>query len=182
MSDTKPQGARKIAGITVLILAGCVLLGGIYFAGTDQSNQASAQKKKINKEISDAVSYGQAGDYKRALALLKQITDKHPKNTDGLYNYGVALRGVQSYAAADKVFQRLLEINPKDYEAIAERANLAVLQNDIEAGFDFLEQIPRGEGQLILRLRTDPQWKELERHPRMAKIRSLQGLTKLNYQ
>ena len=182
MNDTTPQSNRKIAGISFVALAFLVLFAGVYFATQGTLNNATAEKKRVNIEIKNAVSYGQGGDYERALVLLKDIVAKHPENVDALYNYGIALRGVRHLTEADKVFQRLLEKNPSDYEAWAERANLAVLQNDLETAFDYLEKIPRGEGQLILRLRTDPQWKELEKHPRMNKIRSLQGLTKLNYE
>jgi len=182
LSDVKSENPRKIAGVAFLVLAFFVLCVGVYFVSQGKSDDIAQERERINKEIKDAVSYGQSGDYERAVALLKELVTKHPKNSDALYNYGVALRSVRKLSDADQVFQDLLEINSKDYEAWAERANLAVLENNLETAFDYLEKIPRGEGQLILRLRTDPQWQALEKHPRMNKIRSLQGLTKLNYQ
>ena len=172
---------RKFLVVIFVFLAVAALGYGMYSIAVNSSSSKQAEELTTNQAIIEAVEYGKSGDYKRALALLREIVKTNPKNTAALYNYGTALRGVGQLKNADETFQRLLAISPQDYEAWAERANIAVLQNDLETAFDYLEKIPRGKGQLILRLRSDPQWIELKRHPRMQKIRAQQGLEKLRY-
>jgi tetratricopeptide (TPR) repeat protein len=172
---------RKVLGTLFVLLAMGVLGYGVYSITVNNSSSKQVEQLTTNQAIIEAVEYGKSGDYKRALALLREIVKTNPKNTAALYNYGTALRGVGQLKKADETFQKLLEVSAQDYEAWAERASIAVLQNDLETGFDYLEKIPRGKGQLILRLRSDPQWIELKTHPRMKKIRAQQGLEKLTY-
>ena len=135
----------------------------------------------VAKQVTRAIALGQDGKFREALQILENVLKTHPENIDALFNYGLVLRSVNRINESDKAFQKILEIKPEDFEAWAERANLAVLQNDLDRAFDYLEKIPAGKGRLILRLRVDEHWKKLKTHPRMEKIRAIQGLSNRDY-
>jgi len=181
MTEVSEISSRKAAGIGLLLLAIGLLTYGVYALTIGQQRQQTEESGRLNRQISEAVSIGKSGDYKRAVTMLREIVKTHPKNVDALYNYGTALRAINDLDSADKVFQNLLLLSPEDYEAWVERASVAVLKGDIETAFDFLEKVPRGKGNLILRLRSDPKWKEFSEHPRMKKVQAIQGLTTLTY-
>jgi tetratricopeptide (TPR) repeat protein len=170
----KIGGQKKILALAAVSLA----IGIVVFGGFEDKDEA---RKKRNHRISAAIELGASGEYKRAVVLLGGIVDEFPEDTVALYNYGTALRAIKELTKADAVFQSLLLLSPDDHEAWVERASIAVLQNDLDRAFDFLDKVPRGKGNLILRLRSDPKWKEFESHPRMKKVRAQQGLNSLKY-
>ena len=174
------SGTRKVVGIGILSAAVILLLGGGAFLMSQGATGKSSQSV-VAKEVAKAISLGQEGNFPDALKILERVVENHPDNTDALFNYGLALRSVNKLDESDKAFQKILQLKPDDFEAWAERANLAVLQNDLNRAFDYLEKIPAGKGRLILRLRVDEHWQNLRKHPRMEKIRAIQGLSTLDY-
>ena len=181
MTETEQSSnTQKVLGLAVLTIAVLLLLGGGIFL-LNQGTGGASSNSSVSKRVSEAIALGQNGDFPSALKILEDVVEKHPDNTDALFNYGLALRSVERLKDSDAAFQKILELKPDDFEAWAERANLAVLANDVDRAFDYLEKIPAGKGRLILRLRVDKHWQNLRKHPRMEKIRAIQGLSNLDY-
>ena len=174
------SGTRKVVGIIILSVAVLLLLGGGAFLVSQGANGSSSDSV-VAKKVTSAIALGQDGKFQEALKILENVVKTHPDNIDALFNYGLVLRSVNRINDSDKAFQKILELKPDDFEAWAERASLAVLQNDLDRAFDYLEKIPAGEGRLILRLRVDEHWKNLKEHPRMEKVRAIQGLSNRDY-
>ncbi len=70
----------------------------------------------------------QAGDYTAAGTALERLEDDDQLLAYGLFNLGVALRGVEDYAGAEQVFSQLAELEAETDESrdLVERAKLAL--------------------------------------------------------
>ena len=61
------------------------------------------------------------GHPKAAIPLFKKIVKQDPKNTDALYNQGLALNQLRKYQDAITCFDKVIEIDPKYVSAINNR-------------------------------------------------------------
>jgi tetratricopeptide (TPR) repeat protein len=145
-------------------------------AEPDHGTPPEIEPATVSEQIMAAIRIGEEGDMEAAAEILAVIVRGNPENADALFNLGIALGALERHADADKVFARILELNPKDWEATAERAGLQIAQGKIDDAFAMMDQIPAGEGRLSLRLDEDPRWKGVRNDPRLTALRSKHGL------
>lgn len=167
------EGGGRHPIIGGVLLAGA--LGLLVYLGVTATRTQTAERE-VKEAIVRAIEAGRDGEIEKAEFLLGDIVRKHPKNTDALFNYGVALVGLNKLDAADAVFVRILALDDKDYEALAERAGIAAEQDRIVEAFDFADNIPKGEGGLSDRLLNDGRWADLQDHPRMLALKRKHAL------
>jgi Flp pilus assembly protein TadD len=129
----------------------------------------------IAESINLAIDRGRAGDVEGAAAALAELAEKHPDRADVHFNHGVALEALERWAEADAAFLRVLKLEPEDYEAIAERATIALSRGEVEAAAKLLESVPIGRGRLRERLSRHPTWIEHANHPDVARLRERHG-------
>lgn len=128
----------------------------------------------VSAEIMEAVMMGEGGNIEGAAKKLREISERHPDNTDALFNLGIALTGLERFDEADRVFQQVLEKEPEDYEAVAERATILLAQGKVEQALALAENIPPGEGRLGLRLEYHERWATLK-GDRVAALKKKHG-------
>jgi hypothetical protein len=116
------------------------------------------------------------GDYPTVIQRLEQLIEKHP-NEPGLYlNLGIAQRAAEKLDDADRTFAKVLEMDPNDYDAMAERANIQKEKGNLDAAIDILEKIPPRGGRVDVRLRDDPLWFDVGDNPRVKALRQKHGI------
>ena len=71
-----------------------------------------ASKEKTEDLLYQAMSFMEKRQPKSAIPLFKKIVKQDPKNTDALYNQGLALNQLRKYQDAITCFDKVLEINP----------------------------------------------------------------------
>ncbi|MCC7380239.1 MAG: tetratricopeptide repeat protein [Deltaproteobacteria bacterium] len=128
------------------------------------------------EQIVEAIELGQSGDLEGAVRILDGIVKADPNNLEARYNLGIALAGMDRLDEADFAFARLLEKDPQDWEAIAERAAIRAVRGQTADAFKLLDQIPAGQGGLTTRLDSDPRWVPHGQDERMNPIRARHGL------
>ena len=95
-----------------LALAG-VLAGafatGVWAAGSSSSSSTLSVADSLDK----AESAIEAGNYKDAIPILKDVVDQDPENADA-YNYlGFAYRNLDNYGRSKSYYDQALDIDPK---------------------------------------------------------------------
>lgn len=156
-------------------------IGGIGYGGY-VATQASkeAQKVQIQEDVKEkmieAIRAANRGRFAEAARMLEGLQKQHPTSNSIALNLGIAYSALEMYDDADAQFRAVLERNPKDYDAIAERAVMKALQGDEPAGLELLETIPVGEGQLDKRLVADPVWLQAEDQARVKALKDKHGV------
>jgi tetratricopeptide (TPR) repeat protein len=163
------------AGTFLIVVAGGI---GLFARAGIQSgahHEKEAVRAKLNQELDEVLNIARQEDYETAIQRLEKMIDDHP-DMPGLYlNLGIAQRAANKLDDADRTFARVLELDPSDYDAMAERANIQKEKGNLEAALDILEKIPEGEGRLYLRLKEDPLWIEVAENPRMKALKEKHG-------
>jgi tetratricopeptide (TPR) repeat protein len=167
---------HPVMAFAFLGLMGTAVFGLATWRTMSPAPQKGGGGGDLEAQIIEAVGLGEAGQVEEAAIRLAKITDEHPDNVDALFNYGVALTGLEQYDEADRVFRRVLELDPKDYDVVAERASLKIDQDKVDEAIQIAGTIPRGEGRMPLRLDHDPRWAGLRDDPRVMELRKKHGL------
>lgn len=179
MSDSHTHD-HPIAGYTFLLLVAVGLAFGSKAAIQHSAEAHEAQKAAAieaeKQRVKDAVAVGQAGDYARAEQLLEALSHERPDDADILFNLGISKAAQEKDDDADKLFARVLELDPKDFDAVAERAGIKRRKNLLDETFILLDKIPVGEGHLKERLMRDPLWADLMNEPRMIELAKKHGV------
>ena len=93
-----------------------------------------AAKEKTEDLLYQAMSFMEKKQPKSAIPLFKKITKQDPKNTDALYNHGIALNQLKKYQDAITCFDKVLDIDPKYIAAVNNRGiSLAEMGNTDDA-------------------------------------------------
>ena len=163
------------------IVGAVFIVAGLAVAGAAAYGFAKAKRERVATEITEAIDTGRNGDVEGAVARLAKVVEENPENTDALFNYGVGLSGLERIDEADAVFAKILELNPSDWGAVAERATIQSVKGDMDQAYTLLESIPEGLGRIRERLNTDPIWREHSKDDRMRALRAKHGLTSLGY-
>jgi Flp pilus assembly protein TadD len=177
-----PTRSHPFASYGFLLLAAFAILSlaqlGIEHAATvaDHHEAHRADVSQVSHDIMSAVRLGQTGNYLGAAQLLARIVQEHPNNVDAIFNLGVALSAAERYDDAEAAFMRIEELDPKDFNAVAEHAGVKKAQGDERAALSLLESIPAGEGNMKARLAEDPRWDSLKENPRMQALRKKHGV------
>lgn len=164
------------AGVWLILVVGG--LGFLAKNGMEKSaeHREKEEKQQINEELSKIIALGQGGKMKQAIEGLKELVVKHPEEP-GLYlNLGVAHRAAGHLEEAEAAFEKTLELDPKDYDAMAERASILLEREKKEEAITLMEKIPQNEGRLRQRLRDDPAWARLAKEPRVKALREKHGV------
>jgi tetratricopeptide (TPR) repeat protein len=166
------------------IAAGAWLLlvvGGIGFLATSglksgAEHERDAAKSELNKELEEIIEAGRRGEYDVAIKGLEAMIVKYPKEPSIYLNLGIAQRAADKLDDADKTFAKVLELDPSDYDAIAERANILREKGDLEGAVAMMDKIPAGAGRVNMRLRDDPLWLEVAEDPKVKALRQKHGV------
>lgn len=156
-------------------------VGGIGYLGytkTIETRHAAQQsaKEQTKANMMKAIQAANSGQFAEAARMLEALQAEHPTSTSITLNLGIAYSALEMFAEADAQFEKVLEENPKDWDAVAERAKLKALQGDEAAGIAALEGIPEGEGQLDKRLVADPVWLQAKDQVRLQALRKKHGV------
>lgn len=109
-----------------------------------------------------------------------------PTNVDALFNLGIALVAQDKNDEADATFAKLLSVKPEDWDAVAERAGLAMRRatktssvadpKEVDVALGMLGSIPVGKGNIAERLVRDPLWADLIGDERLIKLFDKHGV------
>ena len=130
----------------------------------------------IRTTMRDAIMLGRQGDLGGAEHALATLAEKYPDHGAIWYNLGIARMGLENTDGAIEAFDKAVEVDPEDWDAVAELATLALEKGEASVGFDKLETIPPGQGRMQARLLRDPRWKDHAEAPRMKALRTKHGI------
>ena len=164
------------AGVFLIVVASGIGTLASYGLQAGHDHERKAVKVELNKQLDDILDIARSGDYDTVIQRLEKMIEEHPSET-GLYlNLGIAQRAAEKYDDADSTFAKVLEMDPNDYDALAERANIQKEKGNVDAAFDLLDKIPPRAGRIDVRLRDDPLWIDVADHPRMKDLRIKHGI------
>ncbi len=157
------------AGAWTLLVAGGIGFGAV--TGFKKSRHAT-----MKEEVAKVIALGKAGRLLDAEEAFQGLAVRYPDEPSVWLNLGIAQRGLHRLPEAAKTFARVNELDPQDYDALAERASIQKLSGDVEGALTFLEEIPAGEGRVRIRLLRDRIWQDISGNPRMQALRAKHGL------
>jgi len=96
---------------TCLIVAAALMGSGATYASGSYGGGLSAEGNP-QQEFKKAVEYINAGDYTRAISLLKRIDRAAPKNADVLNYLGYSYRKAGDQDNGLKYYQKALDVDP----------------------------------------------------------------------
>jgi tetratricopeptide (TPR) repeat protein len=135
-----------------------------------QEAEKVAHDAKIQEVMRAAVMAVQSENFDDAIKLLSQLAEQEPKDAAVWLNLGIAQRAAERWDDADASFQKVLAINPEDFDAVAERATVKKVKGDIEGALTLFESIPISEGRMLERLAYDPTFADLDKNERFQKL------------
>jgi len=121
---------------------GHLALGFAYYYGDRDYNRALAEFEIARRDLpNEAQAYMAIGAIQRrqgkwteSIANFEKAVALDPKNAGFLYNLGFTYVGLKQYEAADKMFDRALEVAPQSFSSRALKAVIALLwKGDVEA-------------------------------------------------
>ena len=121
---------------------GHLALGFAYYYGDRDYDRALAEFKIARRDLpNEAQAYMAIGAIQRrqgkwteSIANFEKAVALDPKNAGFLYNLGFTYVGLKQYEAADKMFDRALEVAPQSFSSRALKAVIAILwKGDVEA-------------------------------------------------
>lgn len=133
-----------------------------------EANRARAEA--IQGQIRAAVMAAERDELPLAIEMLKKAADQWPDSTGLWLNLGIAQRGAEQWDEAEKSFNRVLVLDAKDWDAVAELGTIRVVKQDLDGAFGFFDKIPVGEGRMTERLAYDPTFAQLDADPRFVAL------------
>jgi tetratricopeptide (TPR) repeat protein len=164
---------HTIAGYGFLFVVACAIGFGAK-AGIQHSRRVA-----LVQRIQEAEKYAAGGDTRKAVATLREVLYDSPNNVTVLFNLALAHLELNEDDEADAALQRVLAIDPQDYEATAVHALILKREGKVEEALSTLEKVPVGKGRVRDLLQTDPSWEDLDGNLRMNELRKKHGLPPL---
>jgi len=121
---------------------GHLALGFVYYYGDRDYQRALAEFEIAKRDLpNNAQAYmaigaiqRRQGKWKESIANSEKSVALDPKNAGFLYNLGFSYVALRQYEAADKMFDRALEVAPDSFSSRALKAVIAILwKGDVEA-------------------------------------------------
>jgi TolB-like protein/Tfp pilus assembly protein PilF len=121
---------------------GHLALGFAYYYGDRDYDRALAEFEIARRDLpNDAQAYMAIGAIQRrqgkwteSIANFEKAVALDPKNAGFLYNLGFTYVAIKQYEAADKMFDRALEVAPQSFSSRALKGVIAILwKGDVEA-------------------------------------------------
>jgi tetratricopeptide (TPR) repeat protein len=144
------------------------LVGALLFFAAKAGLEASHHAKMIH-DLEAATLIGDQGHLERSETMVAEIVREYPDRSEAYYVHGIVLFRLGKLDEADKAFMRALELDPKDWESVAERATIKKIRGDVDGAVSMLESIPGGEGHVFERMR-DEVWLDVRGDERMVKV------------
>jgi tetratricopeptide (TPR) repeat protein len=164
------------ASIAFLVLAGGVASAAYYgVKGATSNRDAAASESSLRHQLQVAIGLAKMEKFESAQELLAAMIEQHPEVGALWHNYGLVLSATSDLENAERAFDRARMLEPDNWDAVAELANLRRLNGDLDGALDLLDRIPVGAGRLTARLRLDPLWKGI-RDDRLAALREKHGV------
>lgn len=143
----------------------------------DAGTQAPLPERVVLREkLYSAIALSERGEHARALVVLEDLVEQHPRTTSLWLNLGIAQRAAGRLTEAARTFEKVLELDPEDYDAVAEKATVLKQEGRVDAAIAELERIPVRRGRIGERLAADPLWQDIAEDPRMRALRDKHGL------
>jgi len=154
---------HPIAGIAFLL----VVATGIFFLA--KSGIESSREEHKRETIRTAMHIAEAGDLPRASEMLQALAKQNPGSASALFFWASVEAEAEHYDLADQLYVRTLEIEPDDWEAMAERGWIALKRGDVDAALEMMMKIPGGKGHLEERMQ-DAEWMALRSDSRLQPL------------
>lgn len=135
----------------------------------------SGRREALRQRIQEAAEIGDDGKLDQAAELLRSILRQHPSSAEAHFMLGVVLVSENQLDEADASFERALELEPTDWESLAERAVILKLKGQSTDALELLEKIPEGKGHLEERL-SEALWADLVDNQRFKALLGRHGL------
>lgn len=165
------------AFLVIVIGGGGTLIGRAVMNQIAERNaQATEQERNDVREIlKRAVERGQRGRYRETIQILEDAVPRYSHYSAIWLNLGIAQRAEGKLVDAARSFDRALQANPEDWDALAEMATVRKLQGRETDALGNLERIPSGRGRVRERLEADPAWAAADDAGRLAALRQKHG-------
>ncbi|MEL7367880.1 MAG: tetratricopeptide repeat protein [Myxococcota bacterium] len=147
--------------------------------GSEGDAENELARREIRAIIRKAIMAHRQLDYEAAEKILEEASERYPRVAAVWLNLGICYGSLDKLDAADRAFARVLEINPKDWDAVAEKATLHSMRGQGDKAIELLSTVPSMKGQVSERLRADPRWTKLHGHPKMKALLRKHGIVDL---
>ncbi len=127
-------------------------------------------KREIRGIIRQAIYAHRQLDYETAERLLKEASERYPEVAAVWLNLGICYRSLGKLDEADGAFKKVLALNAEDWDAIAERATVLLMRDQVGEAIQMLETIPANMGQVNERLRADELWVKVRSDARLQPL------------
>ena len=146
-------------------------------AEQESGNVPVQQREGLRAQMQAAIRLGQAGQLDQAVHALEDLAKKHPRQEALWLNLGIARGGVGDLDGAEKAFETVLALEPNDYDAVAELANIALEKGNLDEAIELAQRVPAGEGRMYERFKSDVRWRRHEGDSRVVALRARHGLS-----
>ncbi|MEM7677249.1 MAG: tetratricopeptide repeat protein [Myxococcota bacterium] len=143
---------------------------------SEDDAEKELMRREIRAIIRKAIMAHRQLDYEAAEKMLEEASEKYPRVAAVWLNLGICYGSLNKLDAADRAFARVLEIDPKDWDAVAEKATVRAMRGKDDEALDLLATIPSMKGQVTERLRGDPRWIKLRGRPKMKELLRKHGV------
>lgn len=165
-----------LSGLWIAATVGGLLYGAVHATRAARAEAVAMETARMREEMKHAVQVGQADRFADAARLLEALQARYPQDTAVTLNLGLTYKALRQLDDADAQFQRVLALDPEDWDAVAERASVFKLKGDEAKAFELMASVPAGKGRMRERLMGDPDWAEAEDMDRLEKLRQTHGM------
>lgn len=157
------------ATFLILVFAGAGLLGEMAVRSSRTAAKTRADQAYAGQVLS-AVKLGRQGKVDEALSLLEALVAERPENTDARFNFAVALAHLGRRAEARAQFEKVVSIDPRDFDAVVELAAIDVRDGKLDDALTLLESVPLGAAHFAEGALRQARWDPLRDQERMKKL------------
>ena len=124
----------KIKQVIALALAACVV--GAHAADTSPSEPGSSWQSQAQKEI-------KANNYSGAISTLEAANQSNSADWNNLLGYAQRKKSPPDLAAAERIYQAALKIDPKHRGALEYYGELFLMKNDLAGAEQMLARLDK---------------------------------------
>ncbi|MGF1511551.1 MAG: tetratricopeptide repeat protein [Myxococcota bacterium] len=151
------------AFVTLVVLVGA--FASLVMTGLNNAKEPTRTMEdpaeRLRRQLQIGIALAEAERFESAEIFLFELAQKHPNVSAVWHNYGLVLYASRDLRKAQRAFQKARALDPDNWDAVAEMANLSKIDGDLDGALDLLESIPPGEGRVGTRLRLDPLWRDV---------------------
>ena len=119
-----PAGSGRFLAVTLHLSESLLQSGDIAGASAQLDRDSILALNDIHMLARAGYLYTCCEDHAAALAVYEKSLQLEPKNTQLMYNCAAANRAMGHFARAEQLYERVIELYPKDWEAYRNRSDL----------------------------------------------------------